>query len=203
MRIFGEGIVQHTPESLIAFEDRVKEAFIAKRIHAPVHLSRGNEMQLIEIFQRMKPTDFCFSNWRSHYHALLKGIPEAALFDMILNGRSMYVISREHRFFASSIVGGTLPIAVGVAMAVKRRGGSERVYCFAGDMTARTGIYHECVQYAKAHDLPMQFVVEDNQLSTDTPTGAVWGEDSKFVCTHAYRYQRQTPHVGVGVHVDF
>lgn len=195
--------MNHTPESLIAFEDRVKLAFLAKQIRAPVHLSRGNEKQLISIFRDIQPTDFVCSNWRSHYHGLLKGIPEDALFDMICSGRSMYVMSKPHRFLASSIVGGMLPIALGLAMGIKRRGGNERVWVFLGDMTARSGIYHEFVQYAKAHDLPVSTVVEDNGLSTDTPTAAVWGESSRFVCTHCYRYERQTPHVGVGSHVDF
>ncbi len=238
----------HTPESLIAFEDRVTEAFLAKKIHAPIHLSRGNEAQLIDVFQGIKRTDWVFSNWRSHYHALLHGIPEDALFDMVVNGRSMYINSAKHRFMASSIVGGMLPIALGVAKAIKmkgsydplygqvldeptyrsgmqwgfsgervaeenKRGGWEgyqrriselpRAWVFVGDMTALSGLYYEVVNYAQAHGLPLSTVVEDNGVSTDTPTAAVWGTGRDFTFSRYYRYERQTPHVGVGVHVDF
>jgi len=110
----------HTKESLIAFEERVKQAFLAKQIRSPVHLSGGNEAQLLELFGDVRPTDWVFSTWRSHYHALLHGIPEEWLFNEILAGRSMYLMNREHRFMSSAIVGGMLPIACGVALGIKR-----------------------------------------------------------------------------------
>lgn len=235
----------HTVESLRAFTERVKDAFLAKQIRAPVHLAAGNERELLDIFRQVRPDDWVFSTWRSSYHALLKGIPADELFEMIRDGRSMYVCSAPHRFLSSAIVGGALPIACGVAMAIKRAaesrhfeckvcgnvaddegmlehgrgcymlsedgGGDEyihesvapRVWCFVGDMCARTGLYHETIEYAKWHDLPMQFVVEDNRYSTETPTAAVWGDNSKFECTHCYRYEREFPHVGVGKNVVF
>ena len=196
--------VQHTKESLIAFEERVKQAFLDKRILAPVHLSGNNEEQLIEIFKDVRPQDWVFSTWRSHYHALLKGIPEDELFQMILEGRSMYLNSRKHKFVCSSIVGGILPIACGVALANKRLNLDERVFVFIGDMTARTGIFDEFSQYAVGHDLDVKVIIENNGLSTNTPTENVWGRKENIrLWPETYSYTRDFPHVGVGQYVAF
>lgn len=191
-------------ESLIAFEEEIAELFKAQQIHAPVHLSRGNEDQLIKIFKRVQPSDWVFSTWRSHYHALLKGIPVEWIKKEILAGRSMYLINREHHFFASSIMGGILPIALGVAKAIAMDGTKEKVWVFVGDMAARSGVYHEVYDYASGHQLPMHFVIEDNGLSTETPTSLVWGGktyDARPVLP--YTYVREVPHVGIGEWVTF
>ena len=187
----------------MAFEARVADAFLAKRIHAPIHLSGGNESQLIEIFRSIRPQDWVFSTHRSHYHALLKGIPEDDMFQMILDGRSMFICSREHRFLSSAIVGGALPIALGVALAIKRHGDDARCWCFVGDMAARTGIYHESRQFCIGHNLPVKIVIEDDGFSTDTPTAAAWGLDYESLPPTKYRYDRRWPHVGCGSHVQF
>ena len=199
-------LTNHTKESLIAFENTVKQAFLDKRIHAPVHLSGGNEEQLIKIFQHVRPQDWVFSTWRSHYHALLKGIPEAQLFEMILAGHSMYIQSKEHKFVSSSLVGGILPIALGLAMGAKWKGIQETIWVFVGDMAATTGIYHEFIQYAGGHDLPVHVVIEDNELSTNTPTRETWSLHQRAgsaVSIQCYQYERKYPHVGVGTFVAF
>lgn len=192
-----------TKADLIAFEEEVKAAFLDRRIAAPIHLSSGNEDQLLSIFQSVDRNDWVFSTWRSHYHALLKGIPRQWLMDQILAGRSMYINNAAYNFLASSIVGGILPIAVGVAMGIKRKAQSESVWVFVGDMTAMTGIFQECVRYAEGHELPMRFVVEDNGLSTNTPTQEVWGHGTRGVEHRRYIYVRGVPHTGVGQWVNF
>jgi|CXWL01.1.fsa_nt_gi pyruvate dehydrogenase E1 component alpha subunit len=191
-----------TAERLIAFEDRIKTTFINKLIQAPIHLSGGNEQQLLEIFERVNTHDFVFSTWRSHYHALLKGISEEEVYRQIIAGRSMYLMSKPHRFFCSSIVGGILPIACGVALGIKRQQLTEKVWVFIGDMTAETGIYHEFIKYCQGFNLPINVVIEDNGLSTNTPTKIVWGTQHG-ISIHRYNYQRSFPHVGVGQHVNF
>lgn len=200
----------HTRESLIAFEQRVADAFLAKKIRAPVHLSGGNEDQLLEIFKEVRPQDWVFSTWRSHYHALLKGCPEEWVFAEILAGRSMYLMSREHRLLCSSIVGGILPIAAGVALGATRNGTGERVWVFVGDMTARTGLMHEFVQLCEGWNLPARVVVEDNGMSTNTPTEEAWGAESWYgqnwpfpLLRSWHNYTNTYPHVGVGKFVSF
>ena len=61
-----------TPEKLIQFEQDIVNLWESGKIRGPIHLSNGNEEQLIEIFKRVKETDWVFSTWRSHYHWVLK-----------------------------------------------------------------------------------------------------------------------------------
>src|SRR3989304_341766 len=93
-------------EDLIAFESDIAQAVEAGMIRAPVHLSGGNEAELIEIFRLITPAAWVFSTHRSHYHALLKGIPADWLKAEILAGRSITINNREHKFFSSAAVGG-------------------------------------------------------------------------------------------------
>lgn len=192
-------------EQLIAFRDRVAAAFEAKQIKAPVHLNSDSQADhLIRIFQDVRPDDWVFSTWRSSFHCLLKGWPEEELFQEILAGRSMYLMSSKYRVLCSSIVGGHLPIAAGVALGIKRRGGSERVWCFLGDMAVMSGQFLEAATWCQQHDLPIVFVCEDNGFSTDTPTAAAWGTDKPVQCrTLYYQYERNRPHVGTGKYISF
>lgn len=199
-------------DDLIAFEDEIATEFNAGKIPYPVHLESGNENQLIEIFKDVRPNDWVFGSWRLHLKCLLKGVSREMLRDAIRRGESMALCFPEYQVYGSAIVGGTLPIALGVAMAIKRAIGSERVYCFVGDMTAQTGIFDECVRYAVGHDLPIFFIVEDNGVSVCSSTREVWGYDQ---CSRAelmkksrekerfYEYQSKYPHAGAGKRVQF
>lgn len=186
-----------TTSDLIAFEREVADRYERGEIRGPVHLSGGNEDQLIEIFREVRRDDFVFSTWRSHYHALLHGIPPAKVMEQILAGRSMNLNFPEYRFFTSAIVGGILPIAVGVAYS------GRKVWCFVGDMTARTGSHYEAYQFACGAALPIKFVCEDNGKSTNTPTKEAWGNKHGFLPGRHYSYERQWPHVGTGTFVRF
>ena len=183
------------------FEIEVAEAFKAKRIKGPIHLSGGNEYPLIPIFKSISREDWVFSTYRNHYHALLHGIPRDWLMAEIKAGRSMNISSPEHRFVTSAIVGGCLPIAVGVAAALKRQGSPRKVWCFVGDMAATTGAFHEAYQYAMGQDLPITFIIEDNGMSCDSPTAECWGKEQPKEKKHYYRYDRTYPHSGVGAYI--
>lgn len=189
-------------EDLINFEEEIKGLFLDAKIRSPVHLSQGNEDDLIAIFRDIRPEDWVFSTHRSHYHALLKGISPAWLRLEILENRSIHIFNKEHNFFSSAIVGGCLPIALGVALAFKRKGAARLVWVFVGDMAAETGAFHECTKYAKRNDLPIAFVVEDNGLSINSPTQLTWGMHKNGSIIR-YRYNRGVPHVGVGKWVTF
>lgn len=183
---------------LIAFEAEVKRRFEAGQIHAPVHLSNGNEDALIDIFRDIKRGDWVFSTWRNHYHALLHGVPPAYVMHEVMAGRSINLRSAEHRFHSSAIVGGCLPIAVGVAAA------GMRAWCFVGDMAASCGMFHDCTKYAAAFNLPVNFIVEDNGYSTTTPTLEVWGgayPEAYGPNIFRYKYRSEYPHVGAGKQV--
>ena len=107
--------------------------------------------------------------------------------------------SRKYKFYSSSIVGGGIPIGLGIAMANKRKKSKNLVWVFVGDMTYETGVFHECYKYAKNFKLPIKFVVEDNNLSTNTPTTKTWKVKSKIKKDILYyKYKRKFPHHGTG-----
>jgi len=196
--------VNWTVDQLKKFEVDAKEEWENGSVLGPVHLSKGNEEQLIEIFQYVHPDDWVFSTWRNHYHALLHGISSDWLMDEIKRGRSMKIFNKEYNFVISAIVGGIIPQALGVALALKRKESDRRVWCFVGDMTFETGEFHLCYKYAKNFDLPLQFVVEDNNLSTNTPTDETWGVKQKVPDDVIfYEYEREYPHHGSGAWVLF
>jgi len=202
-----------TKEELIAFEQDIADTYCDGKIRGPVHLSDGNEDQLIEIFKKVKKDDWVFSTWRSHYHALLHGIPREEVKAEILKGNSITLCFPEHKFFASAIVGGIIPIAVGAALGIKRKKENRHVWCFIGDMTAEAGLFYENAKYAELHKLPITFVVEDNGQSVGTPTDVVWGYDRakdkpEYLKLNRsniiyYRYEKKWPHVGAGKWVTF
>jgi pyruvate dehydrogenase E1 component alpha subunit len=192
-------------ESLKAFEQDIAEQFNAGRIRAPVHLSGGNEQQLIDIFKEIKPSHWVCGSWRLHYHCLLKGVPPEELRAAIMSGKSISLCFPRQRVISSAIVGGILPIAVGIAMGIKRSGEESRVWAFMGDMTSMTGIAHECMTYSFTHNLPIVFVTEDNGLSVCTDTYSAWRTSSPGLkyFNRYYAYKLPWPHAGAGKRVQF
>lgn len=187
-----------TKEELIAFEAEIAQLYFEKKIPGPIHLSYNNEEALINIFANVKKSDWVFSTHRSHYHALLKGIPRDWLRDEILAGHSITINNPDYKFYASAIMGDIVAIAVGTAMGLKLKNISEHVWCFVGDMTAEMGVFHESVKYAERNDFPITFVVEDNGLSTVTPTQESWGlcPRKNKIIRYEYRNTRY-PHGGI------
>ena len=193
-----------TAEDLINFEQLIVNHWEDGKIRGPVHLSNGNEEQLIEIFKRISHSDWVFSTWRSHYHALLKGICPVWIEEEILKGKSITLCNIDEKFYSSAIVGGTLPIALGVAKGIKDSGSDEKVWVFVGDMSFESGLFYEVHKYARNFDLPLYFVVEDNGVSTYTPTTITWNvkRDIPSDVIH-YKYESKFPHYGTGKWIVF
>jgi len=162
-------------DDLINFENEIADCFNNKMIRAPIHLADGNEDQLIEIFQSIKQNDWIYCTWRSHYHALLKGVPSNEIKLAILDGRSITLCFDKQKMFSSAIVGGCIPIALGTALDLKNKKSNDKVWCFVGDMGANMGAFHEAVKYAENFDLPITFVIENNSKSVCTNTYEAWG----------------------------
>lgn len=191
-------------KNLIEFEKKIKRIYEKGKIKAPIHLSGNNEDQLIKIFKKIDKSDWVFSSWRNHYHALLKGISPEWLEKEIVKGRSMGINNLKKKFYSSAIVGGIIPIAMGVAQSIKLKKQKNKVWVFIGDMTFETGIFHECYKYSKNFNLPIKFVIEDNNLSTNTPTNLAWKKKSKKPKDVIYyKYKRKLPHHGTGSWILF
>lgn len=191
---------------LIDFEQEIAQLFADKQIKAPVHLSSGNEQQLIDVFNKhVKPDSWVLCSWRSHLHCLLKGVPREEVKKAILDGRSIALCFPKYRVLSSAIVGGTCPISVGLGMGIKRKGEDRNVICFVGDMTAETGAFHECVKYSCNYNLPILWVIEDNGFSVRTPTTKAWGSVSEFTSPNVvrYNYVNRYPHCGLDQWVAF
>ena len=196
-------------EKLIRFEEEIAGLFNDGKIRSPVHLYHGNEDKIIDVFKKIKKDDWVFCSWRSHYQCLLKGVPENLIKEEILSGRSISLCFSKYNIYSSAIVGGSIPIAVGTAMSLKLNKSKNKVYCFMGEMTAETGIMHECLKYSRNFELPIHFIVEDNEKSVCTNTREAWnqkkltyeGVADKYITY--YHYNLKYPHAGAGKRVQF
>jgi pyruvate dehydrogenase E1 component alpha subunit len=197
-----------TKEQLVDFETDIANCFNNAMIKAPVHLYDGNEEQMINIFKNVEPEDWIFCSWRSHYQCLLKGVPQEQLKQDILDGKSITLCYPEYNVYSSAIVTGNIPIATGTALDIKRKGGTNHVWCFVGDMTSETGTFFENWKYAVNHDLPITFVIENNGKSVCTETHKVWSTDELYFAKETrkiiyYEYQTKYPHAGAGARIQF
>lgn len=213
-------------QDLIDFEKMIADRWDKGLIKYPVHLSGGNEDELIEIFKNIHKDDWVFSTHRSHYHYLLKAFhvmtkdyAKNKLYDMIMQGRSMHIMDKQCNFFATGIVAGACAIAVGVAKAIKEnnnryweyatheRDADERhVWCFVGDGATDEGHFYEAIRYAGNNDLPIMFIVEDNNRSVcssrvERGNYAHIIGDSRWL--KYYYYKSTYPHVGTGKTIKF
>ena len=187
-----------TREELILFEDKIGDLYLDNKLPFLFHLSGGNEEQLISIFENIEEGDYVISNHRSHYHALLHGIPPEVVEDRILNGRSMFIYDRHRNFFCSAIIGGTPAIAAGIAWALKKKGSKQKVWCFVGDGTEDNGHLFEAVRYVEGWDLPCTFIIENNDRSVEATNSDRWGKSADYIwnspCVLKYKYEITYPH---------
>jgi len=196
-------------DKLINFENDICNLFENRKIRAPIHLYSNNERQLIKIFKKIQKNDWVVSTWRSHYQCLLKGVPEKTLKKEIIKGNSIALCFPKYKIFSSAIVGGNLPIAVGIAMSIKRKKQKNKVFCFIGDMTSESGIAYETIKYSFNYNLPIHFIIEDNNLSVCSDTRKVWKikklffEKNKNSKITIYKYKNKFPHAGVGKRIQF
>lgn len=206
-----------TIDELKNFEKEIGDTFNSGQIRAPIHLYDGNEELMIKVFEKINiKEDWVCATWRNHYQCLLKGVPPSVLKQKIINGKSMVMNIPEYKIVCSSIVGGIPSIATGIAAGIKFQNMSSRVWCWTGDMSSLTGAWSEAYRYSIAHDLPITFIVEDNDLSVLTPTKKIWGETHWYLPKSFnldwyetknliyYRYKNNKyPHAGAGVRVQF
>jgi pyruvate dehydrogenase E1 component alpha subunit len=209
-----------TKKQLIEFENEIANLFNNKKIRSPIHLYHGNEDIMLSLFDQIDgENDWVFCTWRNHYQALCKNIPSDIIKNEILNGKSMVMNLPEYKFICSSIVGGIAPIANGTALGLKLKGSPHKVWCFLGDMSAETGAFHEAYKYSINFDLPITWIIEDNQKSVLTPTKEAWGrslpyyiDPNKYIENELYNHNKiiyyrynnvKYPHAGAGVRVQF
>jgi len=194
-----------TKNQLIDFENEICRIYKDLQLPFLFHLSGGNEEQLIDIFKEINDGDYVISNHRNHYHALLAGISPEDLKQKIIDGKSMFVFDRKRNFFTSAIIGGTPAIAAGIALALKKKNSSQKVWCFVGDGTEDSGHLFEAARYVEGFDLPCTFIVEDNNRSVCTSKNERWGKSINPIfpkCVRKYEYQITYPHARMDGTID-
>jgi deoxyxylulose-5-phosphate synthase len=110
----------------------------------------------------------------------------------------MFIYDRKRNFFTSAIIGGTVAIAAGIALALKKKKSSQKVWCFIGDGTEDNGHLFEAARYVEGFDLPCTFIIEDNNRSVTTTSDERWGSARNpkwsFKCIRKYVYDITWPH---------
>ncbi len=160
------------------FEEKCVELYSAAEIRGFVHLYIGEEAVAVGVNQALTPDDAIVSTYREHGHALVRGIPLDSLMAEMYGkttgcsrgrGGSMHLFDVSRRFYGgNAIVGGGLPLAVGIALADHMRGEERVTACFFGDGAVSEGEFHECMNLAALWDLPVLFCCENNLYAMGT-----------------------------------
>ena len=163
-------------------EERVVKLKRQGEVHGLVHLSIGQEGVAAAVCGRLRDDDVVYSGHRAHGHAIAKGAPlERVLAELMGRagglcqglGGSMHLVDVEHGLLgATGVVGGTVPLAVGSALAARLRGTDQVTVVFFGDGAAQAGHFTEAVNLARLWALPLVLVCENNGFAEFTPRSA-------------------------------
>ncbi len=161
-----------------AFEDKLAELYPLKEMKCPTHLSTGQEASAAGVCAALLKEDMVFSTHRCHSHIVAKGGDFKALMAELWGksagcahgkGGSMHFLEPEIGMMGSSaIVGGTLPLALGAALASQMQGKDLVSVAFFGDGAVEQGTFHESLSFAALKKLPVIFVCENNDMATCT-----------------------------------
>ncbi len=161
------------------FEERCVELYSASKIRGFLHLYIGEEAVAAGVMSALRPDDAVVSTYREHGHALVRGIPADSIMSEMFGkatgcshgrGGSMHLFDVSRRFYGgSAIVGGGLPLAVGLALADRMAGRQRVTACFFGDGAVAEGEFHECMNLAALWQLPVLFCCENNRYAMGTP----------------------------------
>ena len=180
-----------------AFEARCAELYQAEKIRGFLHLYDGEEAVAVGIMQALEPQDAVIATYREHGQALARGIAMRPLMAEMLGklegtcrgrGGSMHIFDRATRFYGgNAIVGGGLPLSLGVALADAMQKRNAVTACFFGEGAADEGEFHESLNLASLWRLPMLFVCENNRYSMGTPLGVAEAEPEIWRKAGGYR----------------
>ena len=159
-------------------EERIKAEYASRNIRMAVHLSIGQEAVAAGVLMAALPSDCCVSTHRCHAHYLAKGGDLGAMIDELYSletgcshgyGGSMHLFDKGAGMWGSgAIVGGGIPIAVGIGLALKQKGTENVSIGFSGDGGTDEGSFYESLNLAALFHLPVLFVVENNGYATET-----------------------------------
>jgi pyruvate dehydrogenase E1 component alpha subunit len=179
------------------FEERCVELYSSAKIRGFLHLYIGEEAVAVGVCQVLTPEDSIVATYREHGHALARGVSMDSLMAEMYakvtgcsrgRGGSMHIFDTERRFYGgNAIVGGGLPLAVGMALADKMRGIDRVTACFFGDGAVAEGEFHECMNLAALWDLPILFCCENNLYAMGTALARAQAETDLAARAGSYR----------------
>lgn len=186
-------------------EEQIIELYPTDKIQSPVHLSIGQEAVAVGACHSLEPTDLLFCSYRSHAFYLAKGGSLREMFAELYGkvtgcGRgkagSMHLAAPEVGLMgASAVVASTIPHAVGAALAAKRLRKDQVTVAAFGDGATDEGVYHESLNFAALHSLPVIFLCENNGLAVHSKLSA---RQSYRIIEHARSYGIQVSQVSDG-----
>jgi pyruvate dehydrogenase E1 component alpha subunit len=160
------------------FEEKAAELYSLGKIRGFLHLYIGEEACAVGAMQALTEDDRIVATYRDHGHALARGLPPGALMAEMFGkangcsrgrGGSMHFFDVGRRFYGGyAIVGGGLPVAVGLALADKLQGNPFVTACFFGDGAVVEGEFHESMNLAALWRLPLLFLYENNLYAMGT-----------------------------------
>ena len=160
-------------------ENLIAEKYSDQIFRCPVHLSVGQEAIAVGVCSELKIADKVMSTHRSHAHYLAKGGDLFSMFCELLGkdsgcclgrGGSMHLLDKAQGFYGSiPVVGSSLPIAMGIALAEKQANSKNIVVAFVGDAVIETGQFYESLNFISLMQLPILIVLENNGYSTYAP----------------------------------
>lgn len=176
-------------------EERIIDLYPSDVIQSPVHLSIGQEAVAVGACWPLRTTDWVFCTYRSHAFYLAKGGSLKEMFAELYGkatgcaggkAGSMHLTAPEVGLMgASAVVASTIPHSVGAALAAKRMGKAQVIMGVFGDGATEEGVYHESLNLAVLHRLPVVFVCENNGLAVHAPQKVRQGYD---IQAHARSY---------------
>ena len=168
-------------------EEEIARIYPSDKIKSPVHLSIGQEAVAVGVCDALRPDDVVSASYRSHATYIAKGGDLGALFAELYGkdsgcargkGGSMHLVAMgQYILGTSAVVGTTVPIAVGYALALKRGGTDRLVVSFFGDGAVEEGVFYESLNFASLHKLPVLFVCENNGYAIHTPLSKRWATE--------------------------
>jgi pyruvate dehydrogenase E1 component alpha subunit len=154
------------------FEEKCAVLYTQQKIRGFLHLYIGEEANAVGVMEALGPHDSIVATYREHGHAIARGIALGPLMAEMYGkmngtsrgrGGSMHIFDRATRFYGgNAIVGGGLPLAVGLGLAEKMRKGTGVAACLFGEGAVAEGEFHESLNLAALWKLPVLFVCENN-----------------------------------------
>lgn len=170
--------VLHDMLRIRRLEEKSAELYGAGKIRGFLHLCIGEEASVVGAVRALLPADNVVATYREHGQALVRGVSMRAIMaemygkrDGCARGRggSMHLFDRQTRLFGgNAIVGGGLPLAVGLALAERIQDGGRVTACFFGDGAVAEGAFHESMNLAALWQLPVLFCCENNLYAMGT-----------------------------------